>query len=425
MQKETETISIPIDTKNFFTTLDSLSSSTETLLDTNLFDTEKDFTVNSEGLTLHILKGKKTAELSRNICDSENLKLFEPINMVVMTWDDRLQSITTGMTIEITETKINCKSDTEFKTDQACVKYLRQMAKKSNHLFVNSMTEFYSLYGKYKGQTKAIKINSTHIYTEDDDEGTFACVGDIESLTEMDVIEKGLRNNFFSTLGKVIFSKLQNLELDIYNVFDTLVELSSDSLLDPSLKINEVTYNELTTKILMYLPGNMPSCEGTSTNIHKENIDLDEFEDYTKANNEIEFFNFLRKIMRTQIPPPTRLELTKTYIIIINFYIRISNRVKGLQRSEGKVNFKEKPWNILWNSASTAQDLKCYCEKILNNECSSRALRKLYHILSRDKLTTMTDLIYTLNLGQNFIPNKPKQTRSIWNRFNRKPYTNY
>jgi len=46
IQKETETISIPIDTKNFFTTLDSLSSSTETLLETNLFTIEKDFTVN-------------------------------------------------------------------------------------------------------------------------------------------------------------------------------------------------------------------------------------------------------------------------------------------------------------------------------------------------------------------------------------------
>ena len=113
--------------------------------------------------------------------------------------------------------------------------------------------------------------------------------------------------------------------------------------------------------------------------------------------------------MRTQIPPATRLELTKTYIIILNFYIRISNRVKGLQKSEGKLKFKEKPWNILWNSASTAQDLKCYCEQVLNNECSSRMLRKLYHILSRDKLVAMTDLIYTLNLGQDFIPNKPKQ----------------
>jgi len=409
MQKETETISIPIDTKNFFTTLDSLSSSTETLLDTNLFDTEKDFTVNSEGLTLHILKGRKTAEISRSICDSENLKLFEPINMVVMNWDDRLHSITTGMTIEITESKISCKSDTESKTDQACIKYLRQMAKRSNHLFINSMTEFYNLYGKYKGQTKSIKINSTHIYAEDDDDGIFACVGDIESLSEIDVIEKGLRNNFFSTLGKVIFSKLQNLELDIYNVFDTLVELSSDSLLDPSLKINEITYNELTARILMYLPGPMQSCEKTSINVNKEDIDLDEFEDYTKANNEIEFFNFLRKTMRTQIPPATRLELTKTYIIILNFYIRISNRVKGLQKSEGKVNFKEKPWNILWNSDSTAQDLKCYCAQVLNNECSSRALRKLYHILSRDKLVAMTDLIYTLNLGQDFIPSKPKQ----------------
>ena len=98
------------------------------------------------------------------------------------------------------------------------------------------------------------------------------------------------------------------------------MELSSESLLDPSLKINEISYNELDTKILMYLPGPMPSCEKTTINEKKEIIDLDEFGEYTKENNEIEFFNFLRKTMRTQIPPPTRLELTKTYIIILNFY---------------------------------------------------------------------------------------------------------
>jgi len=68
----------------------------------------------------------------------------------------------------------------------------------------------------------------------------------------------------------------------------------------------------------------------------KEIIDLNEFEEYTKENNEIEFFNFLRKIIRTQIPSPTRLELTKTYIIILNFFIRTSNRIKGLQKSEGQ-----------------------------------------------------------------------------------------
>jgi len=83
------------------------------------------------------------------------------------------------------------------------------------------MSEFYSLYGKYKGQTKSIKINSTHIYADDDDDGIFACVGDLKPLTEADIIETGLRNNFFSTLGKIIFSKLENLELDIYNIFDT------------------------------------------------------------------------------------------------------------------------------------------------------------------------------------------------------------
>ena len=120
-----------------------------------------------------------------------------------MNWDDRLKNITTGMTIEITETKISCKSDTESKSDQACIKYLRQVAKRSNHIFINSMTEFYNLYGKYKGQTKSIKINSTHIYTDDDDDGIFACVGDLEALTEIDMIENGLRNNFFPHWGKL------------------------------------------------------------------------------------------------------------------------------------------------------------------------------------------------------------------------------
>jgi len=210
-------------------------------------------------------------------------------------------------------------------------------------------------------------------------------------------------------LGKIIFSKLENLELDIYNVFDTLVELSSEHLLDPSLKINELSYNELVTKILMYLPGSMPSCEKTSKNEKKEIMDLDEFEEFTKENNEIEFFNFLRKTIRTQILPPTRLELIKTYIIVLNFFIRTSSRIKGLQKTEGTVSFQEKPWNILWSQTSTAQDLKCYCDRVLNKECSPRALRNLFHILSRDKLVSMTDLMYTLNLGQDFIPNKPKQ----------------
>ena len=192
-------------------------------------------------------------------------------------------------------------------------------------------------------------------------------------------------------------------------MFDTLVELSSEHLLDPSLKINELSYNELVTKILMYLPGSMPSCEKTSKNEKKEIMDLDEFEEFTKENNEIEFFNFLRKTIRTQILPPTRLELIKTYIIVLNFFIRTSSRIKGLQKTEGTVSFQEKPWNILWSQTSTAQDLKCYCDRVLNKECSPRALRNLFHILSRDKLVSMTDLMYTLNLGQDFIPNKPKQ----------------
>ena len=103
----------------------------------------QEFTVNSEGLTLHILKGIITAEISKSISESENLNLFEPINMVVMNWDDRIKSITTEMIIEITETTIICKSGTTSKSDQACIKYLLQIAKKSNHIFATSISEYH------------------------------------------------------------------------------------------------------------------------------------------------------------------------------------------------------------------------------------------------------------------------------------------
>ena len=82
-----------------------------------------------------------------------------------MNWDDRLNSITTGMTIEITETKIICKKETESKTDQYCIKYLRQVAKRSNHAFVTSMSEFYNTNSKIQGTNEINKDQlNTHLY---------------------------------------------------------------------------------------------------------------------------------------------------------------------------------------------------------------------------------------------------------------------
>ena len=110
------------------------------------------------------------------------------------------------------------------------------------------------------------------------------------------------------------------------------------------------------------------------------------------------------------MPPLSRLELTKTYIIILNFYIRTTNRIRGFQISEGTATYQEKPWQILWSSSISERDLVCYCDKILNKKCGDRTLKKLYNLLSRDKLTSMTDLVYTLNLGETFIPKKSKIT---------------
>jgi len=327
-----------------------------------------------------------------------------------MTWDERLKSLTTGMVIEIGDLTITCRGSDVLKSDLTCIKYLRNIAKKSNHIFPTTMSEFFVTYDKYKNTTKNVKINSTHLYVDDTNVGTFACVGDMNPLSEADMIETGLKNSFYSTLGKIIFSKLENLELDVYNIFDTLIELSSESLLDPSLKINEMTYTEMGTKIMMYLPQTMLPCTESTINTDLPESELDGWTNYIIDNKEIEFFDFIKKLVRTHTPPLTRLELTKTYIIILNFYIRTSNRIRGFQKSEGTAIYQEKPWNILWSQSTSKQDLICYCNKILQKQCSKRTLRKLYNLLSRDKITTMTDLVYTLNLGEDFIPKKSKTT---------------
>ena len=350
-------------------------------------------------------------ENRRILCESEDLKILDPFEMIIINWDERLTSLTTGMTIEVGDSTVTCKNTDILKTDLDCIRYLRNIAKKSNRIFPTSMPEFFGAYEKYKQTTRNVKVNTTHLYLDDTNTGTFACVGDTKPLSEVDMIETGLKNNFYSTLGKIIFGKLSNLELDIFSIFDTLIELSSESLLDPSLKINEMTYTEMGTKILMYLPIPMPPCtENKIVGSANPQPILDGLEEYISENKEIEFFEFIKKLIRTHMPPLSRLELTKTYIIILNFYIRTTNRIRGFQISEGTATYQEKPWQILWSSSISERDLVCYCDKILNKKCGDRTLKKLYNLLSRDKLTSMTDLVYTLNLGETFIPKKSKIT---------------
>ena len=328
IQKETESLKIPIETSKFFTTLDSLVISTENLLDTNLFNSEKDYTISSDSINLHVLKGIQTMENTKILCESEDLKILDPVEIIIMNWDERLTTLTTGMTIEVGDSTVTCKSTDTLKTDLACIKYLRNIAKKSNHIFPTTVPEFFGAYDKYKQTTRNVKVSATHLYLDDTNTGTFACVGDTKPLSEVDMIEAGLKNNFYSTLGKIIFGKLSNLELDIFSIFDTLIELSSESSLDPSLKINEMTYTEMGTKILMYLPIPLQPCAGNTIDGEtKPQLILDGLEEYISENKEIEFFEFLKKLVRTHSPPLSRLDLTKTYIIILNFYIRTTNRI--------------------------------------------------------------------------------------------------
>ena len=131
IQKETESLKIPIETSKFFTTLDSLAISTENLLDTNLFNSEKDYTISFESINLHVLKGIQTMENTRILCESEDLKILDPVEMIIINWDERLTSLTTGMTIEVGDSTVTCKNTDILKTDLDCIRYLRNIAKKS------------------------------------------------------------------------------------------------------------------------------------------------------------------------------------------------------------------------------------------------------------------------------------------------------
>ena len=58
-------------------------------LDTEIYNKKINiFYRSSEVLTLQVLKGTQTADTSHTICESEYLKLFDPINLIVMNRDE-------------------------------------------------------------------------------------------------------------------------------------------------------------------------------------------------------------------------------------------------------------------------------------------------------------------------------------------------
>ena len=55
--------------------------------------------------------------------------------------------------------------------------------------------------------------------------------------------------------------KLQNMEFDMYRIQDALIDLSSTSLMNPTLKVNFMDNKDLEIKIKMFMPSLLTKCK--------------------------------------------------------------------------------------------------------------------------------------------------------------------
>ena len=139
-----------------------------------------------------------------------------------------------------------------------------------------------------------VKINNTHIYMETDNSGTVACVGDLPNRSVAEVLSTSLKNNMQHNLGKIVYNKLSNIEMDLYAILDSLIDMSTPTWYDPTLKINKLSANELSTKIRMYLPSIMPKCKTEATlNVNATGI----LKDFMANNLAVNDENFLEEII--------------------------------------------------------------------------------------------------------------------------------
>ena len=70
-----------------------------------------------------------------------------------------------------------------------------------------------------------------------------------------------------------------------------------------------------------------------------------------------------------------------------------------LQKSMGApIKAAERPWPILWSKSITIGDLECFCSKWLQQPCTDRILRRMYLMISCDKIAFRTDLKLILNM---------------------------
>ena len=401
--RETEDIDFNIPVDEYFSALSSLTESTEQLLQANRLESETDFILRTTGPTISVLKGQREPDATAQFCKTVDLEIFDIKDSLEFEWDDKLTHLVSGTSVNLVENTIYCKRRETVVADLKCYTWIKLIADRGIRKFYGTYQIFKSAIADFKDKTKYLKINKTDIYFDEDNSGTIGCIGNIPELTGTDLFDASLTSNFYYNVAKVIYTKLQNMEFDMYRIQDTLIDLSSTSLMNPTLKVNFMDNKDLKIKIKMFMPSLLTKCKNEIIDeaaITKPIGILSRFESINKDSDDDNFrkemFNLMDETLGT---PILRLELVKTYIITQNWWISTTRRITDVQRSEGARNVEPaRPWPILWGTDINLRDFSCYCSNILSKPCSSQALRKLYLAISRDKIAARTDLIFTLNL---------------------------
>ena len=399
--RERETISFNIPIGTYFSTMEKLQDSAEGLLKTNELSQETELTLKTTGPTITVLTGIRETTQTALFCKSADLELIELSAALTFTWDNILPDLITKTSVSLADHTILCKFNNIPKVNNQCHDYIKLIAQRTSRTFYTSYESFITAIKPFGNDVMNFKFNKTHIFIDGTNQGRCACVGEIPELGRSGIMETAMDNDFYTSLGKLVYNRLTNLEFEMYRIMDTLIELSASSIQDPTKKINNIDFKDLKTKIRMFLPTFLEKCTNDVLISIKPKGILTTFESIVIHSDDEAFYKqIINTLDDSSKATFMRLEATKAYIIIQNWYQSTTRRIKDLQTSEGAPpSITYQRWPILWKSNIKLRDLECFCESIMSKPCSEAVLLKLYLAFSRDKLAARTDLVFALNLN--------------------------
>ena len=400
IMRETESLTFDIPIEEYFSTMEALQDSAESLLQTNILSQETDFTLKTPGITLTILTGTRNPGKLSAFCKKADLSILQVSMALKIDWQDNLPDLITGSTISITDQAMVCRMDDTPYLDKKCFEYMKLITSRTQRTFFQTFEQFKQSMTPFGNNIMYIKMNKTHLYMDESNTGRAACTGDLPQLGRADSLQTAMDANFYYSLGKLIYNRLTNLEFEMFRIMDTLIDMSASNIQDPTLKINMVDFKDMKTRIKMLLPSFLSKCKNEPIfNIKPKGI-LANFNSIISQIDDDKFYKeILKALDGTSKTNLLRLEATKTFIIVQTWFKSTTRRASDLQQSEGAPTTPGfSPWPILWGANIVLQDFECFCYNLLSKPCSERVLLKLYLAISRDKMAARTDLIFALNL---------------------------